>query len=71
MSKYCPISFTGAPPRCCDNKCALYKDGCLIEQALTIYIEEHKPITIAPENYSFEEIMYMVESMSDSNMIAP
>lgn len=31
MSKYCPISFAEGPPRCCDNKCVLYKDGCLIE----------------------------------------
>lgn len=70
MTKYCPISFADSP-RCCDNKCVLYQNGCLIEQALTVYIEEHKPITVVPpEHYSFEDIMNMVESYSPKT-IAP
>ena len=72
MSKKCPIGFANGY-HCCDSDCVLYQDGCLIAQALNVYINTNIPITIYDPKDDFEEIKELLESTPDTiqPMIAP
>ena len=72
MSKKCPIGFANGY-HCCDSDCVLYQDGCLIAQALNVYINTNTPITVYEPKDDFEEIRHLLEpsSYTIQPMIAP
>ena len=40
MIKTCPFGYSNTVVHCSD-KCVMYEDGCLLKQAVKVYISEH------------------------------
>lgn len=69
MNKFCPIAGRrdNGPLLDCGDRCVLYNEkGCMIQQALAVYLKSYEPLRIKTE-LTQEDIAHAMEILKRSS----